>query len=59
LRDAWADAAEAGFVTIAGSLYLIGEAIELLQPCAGKNINERALNEWGSVGEPMLPAAPR
>jgi dihydrofolate synthase/folylpolyglutamate synthase len=34
------------FVTIAGSLYLVGEAMELLHLSAAKTNNERALNEW-------------
>ncbi|HWV99643.1 MAG TPA: folylpolyglutamate synthase/dihydrofolate synthase family protein [Candidatus Acidoferrum sp.] len=34
------------FVTIAGSLYLIGEAMELLQLSPAKTENERGLNEW-------------
>ena len=46
LPAAWADAAGDAFVTIAGSLYLIGEAMELLGLAPGTNPNERALNEW-------------
>jgi folylpolyglutamate synthase/dihydropteroate synthase len=37
------------FVTIAGSLYLVGEAMELLHLSAGKTYNERALNEWTNM----------
>ena len=37
------------FVTIAGSLYLVGEAMELLQLSAGKSQNERGLNEWSTA----------
>ncbi len=36
--------AEDSFVVITGSLYLVGEALELLQSKQGHN--ERALNEW-------------
>ena len=36
-------------VVIAGSLYLIGEAIELLNLVPGKNSGERTLNEWGVI----------
>jgi dihydrofolate synthase / folylpolyglutamate synthase len=38
------------FVVIAGSLYLIGEAMELLHIPAGRQKSERQLNEWS--GEP-------
>ena len=34
------------FVTIAGSLYLVGEAMELLHLSASTSRNERGLNEW-------------
>jgi dihydrofolate synthase/folylpolyglutamate synthase len=34
------------FVTIAGSLYLVGEAMELLHLSPVKTTDERALNEW-------------
>ncbi len=37
------------FITIAGSLYLIGEAMELLDVLPGKPNSERGLNEWGGV----------
>jgi len=50
---AWEAAAEEDFVTIAGSLYLIGEAMELLGFSAGKRESERALNEWGEAGSNM------
>jgi folylpolyglutamate synthase/dihydropteroate synthase len=39
------------FVTIAGSLYLIGEAMELLHLSPAKANNERCLNEWGGAAE--------
>ncbi len=35
-----------GFVAIAGSLYLIGEAMELLQVASARPAGERGLNEW-------------
>jgi len=34
------------FVVIAGSLYLVGEAMERLQLSAAKAGDERGLNEW-------------
>lgn len=34
------------FVVIAGSLYLIGEAMDLLEPSPANRDNERKLNEW-------------
>jgi dihydrofolate synthase / folylpolyglutamate synthase len=41
------------FVAIAGSLYLIGEALELLEHSPGKAGKERNLNEWSGV--PVKP----
>jgi dihydrofolate synthase/folylpolyglutamate synthase len=34
------------FTVVAGSLYLIGEAMELLHVAAAPNSDERGLNEW-------------
>ncbi len=47
LREALAATVRDSFVTIAGSLYLIGEAMELLHLSPAKADNERGLNEWG------------
>ena len=38
------------FVTIAGSLYLIGEAMEILRLSPETANEERRLNEWGNAG---------
>jgi dihydrofolate synthase/folylpolyglutamate synthase len=38
------------FITVAGSLYLVGEAMEILKLCPEKAANERELNEWTTVG---------
>jgi dihydrofolate synthase/folylpolyglutamate synthase len=46
LADALAAAADSSFLAIAGSLYLIGEAMELLHLSPGKVAEERSLNEW-------------
>jgi dihydrofolate synthase/folylpolyglutamate synthase len=46
LGDALGDLVQAGFVVIAGSLYLIGEAMELLDLSPVKATEERGLNEW-------------
>jgi dihydrofolate synthase/folylpolyglutamate synthase len=46
LADALAGCAQDSFVLIAGSLYLIGEAMELLHLSATKSTSERGLNEW-------------
>jgi dihydrofolate synthase/folylpolyglutamate synthase len=46
LADALTDSARDGFVVVAGSLYLIGEAMELLHVTTAKAADERALNEW-------------
>ncbi|MBL9171197.1 MAG: bifunctional folylpolyglutamate synthase/dihydrofolate synthase [Verrucomicrobiales bacterium] len=37
---------DAELSVIAGSLYLVGQALELLQPAEGPSLPERALNEW-------------
>jgi len=34
---------------LTGSLYFLGEAMELLQLSPGLAIGERALNEWGAA----------
>ena len=47
LEQALAQAAQDAFVVIAGSLYLIGEAMELLHLSPTRASGERALNEWG------------
>jgi dihydrofolate synthase/folylpolyglutamate synthase len=46
LPDALAQAASDSFVIIAGSLYLIGAALALLDPEFANANDERALNEW-------------
>lgn len=50
LAEALGLAAGDPFVVIAGSLYLIGEAMELLKLSPGKWNDERSLNEW--TGKP-------
>jgi dihydrofolate synthase/folylpolyglutamate synthase len=52
LADALADAAHDSFVTVAGSLYLIGEAMELLHLSPARPGHERGLNEW-TPAEPL------
>ncbi|HWQ92178.1 MAG TPA: hypothetical protein VN673_10940, partial [Clostridia bacterium] len=47
LAEALADAASDPFLAVAGSLYLVGEAMELLHLSAAPDVSERALNEWG------------
>ncbi len=46
LAQALEKAANDPFVLITGSLYLVGEAMELLKVSPAGNINERGLNEW-------------
>ena len=58
LGEALGKTAQDCFVTIGGSLYLIGEAMELLQLSPAKANNERRLNEWGDATEPGRPAVP-
>jgi dihydrofolate synthase/folylpolyglutamate synthase len=57
LAAALVDAANIPFITIAGSLYLIGEAMELLRLSPGKTNGERGLNEWGGAPGAAQPAA--
>lgn len=47
LAEALQRAAGAPLVVVAGSLYLIGEALELLELNPGGETSERGLNEWG------------
>jgi len=56
LAAALADAVDDGFLAIAGSLYLIGEAMELLELSPATADNERGLNEWGAPSKPSTPA---
>jgi dihydrofolate synthase/folylpolyglutamate synthase len=49
LAAALAETVGDNLVTVAGSLYLIGEAIELLQLGPAKRAVERELNEWGGA----------
>ena len=46
LSDALQKTAHEPFVVIAGSLYLVGEAMELLHLAPAPPADERALNEW-------------
>ena len=54
LRMALDRAANDGFVVVTGSLYLVGEALELLGLFPA-NTNERGLNEWTAT--PSAPAS--
>ena len=57
LAAALLDATKAPFVAIAGSLYLIGEAMELLHLSTATATGERGLNEWGDASCAAQPAA--
>jgi dihydrofolate synthase/folylpolyglutamate synthase len=46
LADALKKVASASFVVIAGSLYLVGEAMELLHLADTSQTDEKGLNEW-------------
>lgn len=48
LRRALEKSEDTSFVVIAGSLYLIGEALALIDPDFNSVSDERGLNEWGS-----------
>jgi dihydrofolate synthase/folylpolyglutamate synthase len=43
------------FLVITGSLYLAGEALELLRPAGRQSQDERALNEWGGASSTARP----
>ena len=58
LGEALAATVNDRFVTIAGSLYLIGEAMELLHLSAAKASNERGLNEWSGAAVPAEATVP-
>jgi dihydrofolate synthase/folylpolyglutamate synthase len=49
LSEALKKTADDSFVVIAGSLYLIGEAMELLHLGATPSADEKSLNEWSST----------
>jgi dihydrofolate synthase/folylpolyglutamate synthase len=46
LADALKKVSSVPFVVIAGSLYLVGEAMELLHLASGSKTDEKGLNEW-------------
>lgn len=50
LSEALAKAGADSLVVIAGSLYLVGEALELLGLAPVGSASERGLNEWGGTG---------
>ena len=56
LRDALAATTGEAFLTIAGSLYLVGEAMELLHLSPAKAQDERGLNEWSDVSARKVAA---
>lgn len=49
LESALAETEQESFVAVAGSLYLIGEAMELLHISVHRQQSERQLNEWGGI----------
>jgi dihydrofolate synthase/folylpolyglutamate synthase len=57
LREALAATAGDPFLSVAGSLYLIGEAMELLHLSPAKASNERVLNEWGGAAASAVATA--
>lgn len=60
LADALQKAANARFVTVAGSLYLVGEAMELLHVSGITDHDEKGLNEWtsGQISKPACKSKP-
>ena len=52
LREALAATATNTFLAVAGSLYLVGEAMELLHLSPAKATGERGLNEWSGTANP-------
>ena len=57
LREALTATGSDAFLTVAGSLYLVGEAMELLHLSQAKARNERSLNEWSDSAAPAEAAA--
>ena len=57
LRDALAATIKDRFLTVAGSLYLVGEAMELLHLSPARVPDERRLNEWSGVPKSTEPTA--
>jgi dihydrofolate synthase / folylpolyglutamate synthase len=56
LSEALAATVGDAFLIVAGSLYLVGEAMELLHLSPAKARNERGLNEWSGVAAPTAAA---
>ena len=59
LAEALQKTASDSFVVIAGSLYLVGEALELLGLSGEAGADERTLNEWSGAKPRELPASPQ
>jgi len=59
LVEALAKTARDPFVVIAGSLYLVGEAMELLHLAAAPPNDEKKLNEWNANKTASVPAFPQ
>jgi dihydrofolate synthase/folylpolyglutamate synthase len=57
LGNALAATATDSFVAVAGSLYLVGEAMEFLHLSPGRGSGERGLNEWGSTPPAAKPTS--
>jgi len=53
LSEALANTGKDDLVVVAGSLYLVGEALELLGLSPADSASERALNEWGGATAPI------
>jgi dihydrofolate synthase/folylpolyglutamate synthase len=59
LAVALSQSASDPFVLITGSLYLVGEAMDLLGLSASKAQNERGLNEWTAPAQVSTSAGPK
>jgi dihydrofolate synthase / folylpolyglutamate synthase len=57
LAEALEKTAADEFVVVTGSLYLVGEALELLGLSPAANGGERTLNEWGGRSQPAYKAS--
>jgi dihydrofolate synthase/folylpolyglutamate synthase len=57
LPEAMARASEEPFVLVTGSLYLVGEALELLRVRRADTRSERGLNEWTALPEQQAPSS--
>jgi folylpolyglutamate synthase/dihydropteroate synthase len=57
LADALNKAGDSPFIVIAGSLYLVGEAMELLHIAGTSQTDEKGLNDWSAARRRNQPCS--